>query len=806
MKNILTNHKSVYTLLLVIMIAFSTIFVGEMVFLNYRTSVFRLYDLIVYRVGEQSVHKIEKALDFGKDYDSFYGIQKYINNVKPLTSGAEVVCIDIDNKPLYSTMTSDDWEEKAAQLLSNSGFEKVAPDIIEEGKGKTAYGTKRILGLPVHSNGSVVGFFLLIYDTKEYSVTFNDTIKTMIILSVIALMVELLLLFSSLFVVADKVKKQFNDAQKAILSRALPVMIISGGVIGLGLMMINSYQRDYYNRIEESCEIVLKDMESIISEIIQSGVNLKKVKDLDDYVERNLEELEVIQSIRISDRVLEADSGDDTSDVMSFRIGREGHSELFIEAEISDSKIEKEMMGIGLVLLSSLIILIIFVFELFNFVELAGDKILSLSEKRRKKLSRDVSLGLRLTGFMCSTAEYMCVPYAAMMIRESESSIFGLPVGVTAALPLSMEGIAQIVGMVVWPGFVKKLSIKRVLWASTIIMALANVAAFLAGGHRAGAVILCRTVAGFAYAGFKQVSNYLITRTCEVNLSEAENDGHKPSQEKIETVNLERSEFLSQDNAGLLAGATCGAGLGAILSATVGYEVTFIFSAVLFFLYFAISIFLLPWEYLRGDTADETKKVSLKAVVTILKSPTVWRYIALYSIPLNVGALLCVTLIPGICQMNDISSIVLSFVYIANGIAGIYIGPMLVSRAKRYFGVNKSVAFAFVLTAVSLFILKLPPIIVMIIISGMILGFLDGFATPLVTDYFMEMDVVTNSVDESTALIFSSELSYVLLTFAPLIIELLLLPSIGGISPMYIGAGAYVLVAVLILFSKGKRA
>lgn len=79
-------------------------------------------------------------------------------------------------------------------------------------------------------------------------------------------------------------------------------------------------------------------------------------------------------------------------------------------------------------------------------------------------------------------------------------------------------------------------------------------------------------------------------------------------------------------------------------------------------------------------------------------------------------------------------------------------------------------------------------------------GFLDGFATPLVTDKFMSLKVVSESVDESTALIFSVVLSSILLTVAPMIAELMVLPGNGIFSPMMIGAIVYLAAAMLLLF------
>ena len=95
---------------------------------------------------------------------------------------------------------------------------------------------------------------------------------------------------------------------------------------------------------------------------------------------------------------------------------------------------------------------------------------------------------------------------------------------------------------------------------------------------------------------------------------------------------------------------------------------------------------------------------------------------------------------------------------------------------------------------------------VMIVISSTLLGVLDGFGTPMNTDSFLSLKVVRKTVDESTALIFSVVLSYVLLTVAPMVAELLLLPRKGAFSPMVLGAVLYAAAAVFVFLSGLRRA
>ncbi|MBQ1490642.1 MAG: MFS transporter, partial [Blautia sp.] len=520
------------------------------------------------------------------------------------------------------------------------------------------------------------------------------------------------------------------------------------------------------------------------------GVDIREVTGLRQYLQNHIESLDMLRSVRISERIAEVEKTREESLVISFAFGRDetvtdqSNSVLYLEAELSDEAIAREMRNIFLVLLSTFIILLIFVFELTSLVDLIdpepekGVGFATASEKR-------VGTALRFTSFLCSTAEYLCVPYAAMMIRDSGEALFGLSVGMTSALPLTLEGLTQMCAMLFLPKLVRRLNIKKTLVVSAFLMILCNLTAFSLQG--ALVIVLCRAVAGIAYAGFKQVSNFLITSGYETEVG--------------------RSDNISQDNAGLLAGATCGAGLGAILSANIGYANTFFVSALVFGIYLLATVSLLPWKELskKKQEKEEQKPMRLSDIRRMIFSPEMLFYVVVVGIPLNIGVMLCVTLIPAICQTQGISSVMLSYCYIANGIAGIYIGPALVSRASKLLGNALSVSLAFGLTAFSIFILRLPPVIIMIMITSMILGFLDGFSTPLCTDLFMSLKVVRTAVDESTALIFSVVLSYVLLTVAPVVAELFLLPGKGFFSPMMIGCLCYAVAAVLLFFYAGKK-
>ncbi len=781
--------------MLLILATITVIFVSTMGFLNYRSKAISLQDSIINRVETDLASSIDTSLVFGKSFDNYYGMDDNFAVFSERYPGPQPFVISKDGELMYY----DGDEETADYLqsfLSSRDFVNGFNNLSDSENGVIKSGKTHVCLVPIHADNEVVGYFCSIYNEKIFASSLSSlTVPLMVVTFIVLAIVFLGIILFRRRTENEGWKERHQGALFEQMTKTVPILIIAGGVLLISALTLNIYQEDYRSKVYDSINISLRSLESQIDEVRVQGVDLREADGLREFILSRVESLEMLRSVRITEEISEVNRTRERSDIIKFAFGEDFKEKaMYLEAEVSDDAIDSMMREILLVLISTMVILLIFAYEMGNLVELFVSKIMkddAAEEAEGSFSEKHVSLALRFTGFLCSTAEYMCVPYAAMLIRASGESLFGLSVGMTAALPLTLEGLAQMIAMLALPRYVRKFDIKKVLLASTVLMIVCNLSAFAIGG--AAVIILCRALAGVAYSGFKQVSNYLITSGYETEKG--------------------RSENISQDNAGLLAGATCGAGLGAILSANTGYATTFLFSAVLFALYFAGTASLVPWKMIdlkagrdiaaSGGVAEEPVKI--KTVMNMFKSPEIWRFILLMGIPLNIGVMLCVTLIPAICQGNGISSVMLSYCYIANGIAGIYIGPSLVSKAKAKFGTVPCIAVTFALTAFSIFILKVPPIVVMIIISSTILGFLDGFATPLVTDNFMDLKIVKQSVNESTALIFSVVLTYVLLTFAPMVAELLLLPGKGAFSPMMIGVAVYVVAAVALFLSGDKK-
>lgn len=777
-KSVMNVKNRSFLPLLIIISVFAVCFVAGMGYLNYRSTAIALEEQVIARIEDDTVADLETAISFGKSFETFYGMEEIFAAFSAQIDNTHPFIISKEGMLLYHADMQEAELRKLLAFISSTELEKALPTLEDNRGSAIVSGSTRAIFTAVHNEDELIGYFGTFYSKDIFSHLMVEVFRKVVVLALIVSAAEAFVFcVYTRLLKKRQVKHQYNRRFDRNLEKAISLAILAAGVIAVSASSIYIYQRDYRQKIETATRVSLKNLENTIREVRNDGVELRDVLGLKEYIYTRISKLDTLRSVRVTERIVEVAPRNESSDIISFVFGAGGkdNEALYLEAEISKDAMNSQIRGIVLTLLSTLIILLIFVIEFSNLLELTG------SEKPEKEefSEKRVGVALRLSGFLCSTAEYMCVPYAAMMIRESGESILGLGNGLTAALPLTLEGLMQMLAMLIMPRFLKKKNVRSTLVVSSIAMILCNIGAFAL--HSAVAIIVFRALAGVAYAGFKQISNYLITRGYDSETG--------------------RSNNISQDNAGLLAGATCGAGLGAIICANVGYPIAFFASAILFVLYLMITYTAMPWKALakRSNMDEEEKPVSFSSLKKMIFSAEMLMYVLFIAIPLNIGVMLCVTLVPAICQTNGISSVMLSYCYIANGIAGIYIGPALVSKAKKRIGLIPGIAISFFLAAAGIFVLKLPAIVVMIVVSSTVLGFLDGFGTPLCTDQFMELNVVKNAVDESTALIFSVLISYILLTFSPMIAEAMLLPGEGLLSPMMIGVAVYVIAAIVIL-------
>lgn len=770
------RRTCIYGVVMTGIILFSGVFIALIGYMNFKANYQEIKDAAYGEIAHEFVEQIEDALSFGKSLENYYGMAEVFEQCrKRLGEDIELFVIDTKDNFCYTAFEEERYQQ-IQQAILHRNFQQAKT---QEQGGSIRINHYNYLLNAIENDNEVIGYYVAVYSDQVIEDLLSDVREAVIVQTLICTAVLLLLFFAG-SVLLSRLRTVWTKTGR--IRHIYPLALILCTLILQSACSLYVYQNSYRDCMIAGADEIMTHLQESISSLVESGVDLKEIDGVSEYLGEKVSQMPILWNIRISDEI--ANAAEERENTLLKRYSLDG-AYLTLEAELSAEYIQDKMTQNVLVLVSTLIIMMILILEL---MKLPGLSMYLASEKRNRECDESylqVSNTLRISGFLCGTAEYICVPYAAMMIREWNESVLGLSVGMTAALPLSLECFMQMAAMLILPKVIGKMDIRRALAMFGVSMSAINFAAFFADS--AAAIILFRGAAGIAYAGFKQISNYLITRGYHTE--------------------LERSRNLSQDNAGLLAGVTCGAGLGAIICETAGYSATFLVSAGVFVVYLLLTLFTVPWKWLKQKQSDEKKadKIGVKNLIRMICSKQMLWYIVLIGMPLNIGVQLCVTLIPAICQKEGISTAMLSYCYIVNGIAGIYIGPALVNVVKKKMGICPAIAAAMALTGASLLLLKIPPVAVMLMIASMIFGFLDGFATPLSMDEFMELSVVKKTVTESSALIICVVLSYILMTIAPMIAETMLLETDFFLSPLMIGAIAYFLAAFLLMRAKRKR-
>ncbi|MEG2439979.1 MAG: MFS transporter [Acetivibrio sp.] len=745
MKKIKEKKNSIiFTISIFILLStFSIAFVGIMGYMNFKSNFKEIKEQLYGFLTSETIDEIENSLQYGKELENYYGAEKILNSMKEkLGEEFEVLIYSDKEELLYSTSKEyPNYSNQFRQDIYDGEQEKV---------------------------GSLVTLYDSIVIQNELKELMNDTAMTA---GIVMLLVAIVILIGVFFL-------HYGEKSVKAMQRFAIVVILLGIIIQSASSMYN-YQKKYREAMYDGANIIVSNLSETVYSVQRLGVDLKKVGDLVNYLTDKIDKVPILYNIKLYQNV--ANTADETGNKSKFYISDKlPGTDIIIEADLSTNYINNKIMELVLIVASTIIIMLMVVFEIFRLPGLLAYRMGKVYNINHEDSYENVVSGIQLATFLCGMAEYMCVPYSAMVIRQLNQGAFGLSVGLTAALPITVEGLVQMVVIFTLPKVIRKIGSKKLLFLAGIVMVGINIAAFFSTSSLQ--IIICRAIAGAAYAGFAQIANYIVTTGYD-------------SEER-------RAQILANKNAGVLAGITCGAGLGAIVASATSFKTTFLISSIIFAVYFVAFRFLMPWKLFKKNEEakiEVREKTDFASILRMITSGELIKYIVFVAVPLNIGVVLVVTLIPSLIQQMQLNTIVLSYCYIVNGIAGIYLAPKIVALLTRKGGLKIGVAFSLILGSVSLFVLNLPIPIAVILISSALLGLLDGVGMPLSTNQFMGLSLVSTTISETTALVFLSAICYILNAAAPMVAESIAGAPIAGVSRYIIAGVIFVICAAVVL-------
>lgn len=783
---------SVFSVFIAIAMSFVSWLIYAVFEENYRDIKRQYYSV----VSHQIVEDIENSLKNGKQIERFYGMDNVLNDMLELISTntipIETAITDVSGNILYSSFGSSDQKAEYNSLIADEHIQDNIPFL----QGETEYKTVSALEYefmiqPVYDTDNAQnGALLLFYKTEDISNELapqkqsSDVATAMCIaVTVLVLVIYFLFLPRNIGEVdpdESEVEAYARKAKDNKLMFVIPTIAIMIGLLVQCMMSYNEYQKRYKDVMFEGATGISEYIGGIVDDLNSKNVPYESMNGLDTYLADKVGSSPLLWNISVVN--VYADTAgllSRTSEYnVSLPIGNQSVQQMHINIEISKEYIDSKMMSMLLVFAVSFAVALIMIFELLKLPDAIFERLSKTFKTTKKQQSGIVSPMLRLGSFIAYTGMYVGIPYSSVLILQWNKTIFDLPVGFLASIPMTAELLATMICSLFCLPLYRKMNLKALFIMSAGISAVANVLCFVANSPEQ--LIIFRFLSGIGFAGIKYSFNSFVSLGS--------------------TSEQDTTNNLAALNAGLLGGITCGGTLGAIIAGSISVQMSY-FIAGIFIVAFALIVMLLsPWKlFSEANVKSNTSKGGKSNFFKLVFNPSMLRYMLLVALPMNLGLMFVVAFFPSYVSSLGLPDVTTSYGYLLNGLVGIYIGPALLKVLSSKIGRTPCVIMSLLLASVSLFILNIDIPIVIILLSVSILGLFDGFGTPATSDYYVNMPAV-KKMGVSQGLAIQNVLGSVIQTFSPMVYSVILTSGSLGLNILAI---AFTACAVLFIVTMG---
>ncbi len=677
-------------------------------------------------VNEQVIEEIETSVNFGKTLENYYGMDKILEKATAQLGDDYVIAIlKTDGTVRYST----------------DGKTGTAFDVTEKNK-------KVIKQNISDENGNALGTFVTVYEKAYERSLVSEELKQLRYITGLAALIVAVMTMAFMLLIGRTSRKPVVP----IIVTIILAMVVQSA------FLIYIYQGAYKDTVMKNAEGIGNYIAVSLKEIEEKGVSIDKIDGLQEYFNEKTA-YEMIAGIQLQEASAtgentvpsseDAAAGSD-DEVLTIPLNGQESDNLQIKVQISGDFIRQMIIGMVLNFIAVIAIIFVITAESMRLPQMLDFRKSGEYNKGNPIQYKQMAYILRYGNFITSVGSYACLAFSALMIRQWNEGAFGLSVGLTAALSISVCSLAEVVGLLAAPALTKRIDTKKLLIISTALLILSNLACFLAGSS--AMVLLLRALSGLGFAGNKQATNNMIAL------------GYGTSKE--------REDNLAESNAGLIGGIMCGSSMGAIIAATLGYEATFALASAVFVLFILFLIYFIPWRLLAENSRKrEVKEVDYKRVFALMKDPQIIKYSLTVNLPIYIYLMIIVVLIPGMIQSNGVSPVVLTYCNLLNGLAGLYIGVHLGGALRNRLGIRVSITLISVIGTAAILMQTLPYTVIALLVGAALLGLVDGAGIPLTSDYFLELNSVRGRIDEATALSLLSIIGFLVMTIAPVLLE-----------------------------------
>ncbi len=722
--------------------------------------------------SEVMIEEIETSINFGKNIRSYYGIEEILESMCEIApDNLEVAMLDAEGTPLYMSYEGNELEtEYTARLLQDS-FQQELRENREDGV-MLELGDKKTMVFSLYEKEAFAAQVVLIYDTEKL-LSAAESSEVNVMWSVMAVSFILLIIIEILI----------NKLPVGKKGEKLSVIIIMAGMLVTILFLYRNYEKRYEELFYENANKAADFMENQITEIVEKGLPIERINDVDQYLSEKVEDNKVIWSMKIDETLYDSSVILEREDIAHITRELERVEGMSLELYVNQQYINEQMNIMALTFLVIFIICFMVSFELIHLADIIQARLASTFNQSSPEQMDAITKQIKLISFITYTAIYISMPYTAVVMRGWKASVFGMPVSVSASIPLTIELSCVMLCSFFIPKLFRKVSLEKYTPFVYLIIASANVLSFYAQSPYI--LILVRAYCGVGFALLKYCLNSLVAAASEDQ----------------ESVGINFAKL----NAGLLGGITVGASVGGVLSSSFGYRYNYIFTSIIILVMLFGVMALLPWKYLdrrQQDTGEEQEERKASFIKICLK-PDVLIAMLLFNIPLNIGLMYVVAFLPTYMDSMGHSGLALSYAYLVNGLVGVYGGVFMMSLLRFLKG-KWRVVLAMGMAAAGILVLTVHSSVGIALLSAGIMGLFDGYGTPSVTNYFTSLKGVQECDMTSRLTLFNTVGSGVQI-ICPLLYNLVIQPD-GQTLYLTILGGAYMLVVVLIVLLFREKA
>ena len=732
----------------------------------------------------QSVSDIESAIRNGKTIESYYGIDKLLlQTTGYIGKDAQAAVTDPSGGILYATF--DLGGAHAAIFRTEQVRTYMRRDNHDrEGLIVTSGGYELLIQPIYDQSDRHSGNLCLLYPARDPEVYARQNGGMLVMTLIVAGGVMAAMLAWIL------VTKRVGVAAGGKLVGAVPTIMLTVGILIQSMFCFFTYQTQYKERMLQSARTTCLYMESLVSQAHEKGVPYDKMYGLDEFFADKLLQMPGLWDMKLV-RVL-ADSQDILVRESEYQISApitDGKTQINMRLDVTISKqyIDRKTAETLLLSLISLIVSMVAIIEITRLPELIMLKMSKDFAQHGSRQYAGTQSGLRLFAFLMYTGVYIVMPFSSMLVRQWRQTMFGLSLDVTAGIPMTAEIFALMVGSLAGAALFKRVKVKIGLGASVALFIASNIAClFIIDPYWLAAL---RFLSGIGFSGALHTSNLIVTYSA---------DGRSGM----------RSSTLAGMNAGLLGGIMTGGALGAVIASTMGIYMCFIVAAGLCAAAGVILFTLMPWkmfisrqEEMRSVKGAASAQGRARAGKALLH-PKVLLYFLLVMIPLSLGLMFIVAGMPALAQAKGLSPLLLSCGYLANGVAGVYLGTPLLEMLTRKLPGNLLITAVLVVGGIAMSAVFLPPAWITLLICVFLLGIFDGVGTPTVMLMFLELPGI-KTMRQVDALTAGNMIMRVVNTAAPVAYGLIIAAAAGSAGIFAIMGGLFVAAGAIYLFAYG---